>query len=181
MEYAVGERALKRLPQRRLNFIDGSIYGYCSILNSPKQLEQIRQENKLASVLCDLESDRVREKEEKNKRAIEVEESRRKKYEENQVMENKDKLRGLESCEALVCYVLTSGIDHINTLKVKELQVLLRYHFGSEMLKGTPKKVELVEAVTDLFWRDWESLMQRVGGGGLVVTNEIGEKEIFLV
>ena len=30
MEDAVGERALKRLPQRRLNFIDGSIYSYCS-------------------------------------------------------------------------------------------------------------------------------------------------------
>ena len=41
--------------------------------------------------------------------------------------------------------------------------------------------MELVEAVADLFRGDWESLMQRVGGGGLVVTNEIGEKEIFLV
>ena len=48
-------------------------------------------------------------------------------------------------------------------------------------MKGTPKKVELVEAVTDLFRRDWESLMQRVGGGGSVVTNDIGDKERFLV
>ena len=54
MEDAVGERALKRLPQRRLNFIDGCISSYCSILNSPERLEQIRQVNKLASVLCDL-------------------------------------------------------------------------------------------------------------------------------
>ena len=59
--------------------------------------------------------------------------------------------------------------------------MLLRYHFGSERLKGIPNKVELVEAVTDLFQRDWESLMQRVGGGGSVVTNEIGEKKRFLV
>ena len=72
-------------------------------------------------------------------------------------------------------------MDHIDTLKVKELRVLLHYHFGSERLKGTPKKVELVEAVTDLFRRDWEGLMQRVGGGGSVVTNQIGEREIFLV
>ena len=42
MEDAVGERALKRLPQRRLNFIDVSISSYCSILNSPEQLEHIR-------------------------------------------------------------------------------------------------------------------------------------------
>ena len=66
----------------------------------------------------------------------------------------------------MVRSVLTFGIDHINNLKFKELRVLLRYHFGSERLKGTPKKVELVEAVTDLFLRDWESLMQRVGRGG---------------
>ena len=63
-------------------------------------------------------------------------------------------------------------MDHINNLKVKELRVLLFYQFGSEIFKGTPKKVELVEAVTDLFRRGWESLMQRVGGGGSVVTND---------
>ena len=34
---------------------------------------------------------------------------------------NEDKLRGLESCEALVRSVLTFGMDHINTLKFKEL------------------------------------------------------------
>ena len=62
MEDSVGERALKRLPQRRLNFIDGSISIYCSIFNSPEQLEQIRKTKKLASVLCDFESDRIREK-----------------------------------------------------------------------------------------------------------------------
>ena len=56
-------------------------------------------------------------------------------------------------------------MDHINILKFKEICVLLCYHFGSERLKGSPKKVELVEAVTDLFQRDREGLMQRVGGG----------------
>ena len=135
----------------------------------------------MAPVLCDLKSDCIREKEERNKRATEAEGNSRQKYEENQVREHEDKLRGLESCETLVCSVLTFGIDHINNLKVKDLWELLCYHFGSERLKGSPKKVELVETVTDLFRRDWESLMQRVGGGGLVVTNEIVEKERFLV
>ena len=60
MEDAVGERALRRLPQRRLNFVDGCISSYCSILKSPEQLELIRQANKLASVMCDLEYDRIR-------------------------------------------------------------------------------------------------------------------------
>ena len=80
-----------------------------------------------------MESDRIREKEEKKKRATEVEENRRHKYEEKQVRENEDRLRGLESCEALVRSVLTFGMDHINNLKVKELRVLLCYHFSSSL------------------------------------------------
>ena len=40
-------------------------------------------------------------------------------------------------------------MDHINNLKVKDIRALLCYHFGSERLKGIPKKVELVEAVND--------------------------------
>ena len=79
MEDSVGERTLRRLPQRRLNFIDVCISSYCSILNSPERLEQIRQVNKLASVLCDLESDRIREKEEEKKKATDVEDNRRQK------------------------------------------------------------------------------------------------------
>ena len=51
----------------------------------------------------------------------------------------------------MVCYILTYGMDNINNLKFKALGVLLLYHFGSERLKGVPKKVELVDAVTDLF------------------------------
>ena len=63
-------------------------------------------------------------------------------------------------------------MDHIYNLKFKELQVIPCYHSGSERLKGSSKKVELVEAVTDLFRGDWEGLMQRVGGGGGVGGNE---------
>ena len=60
MDDAVDERDLKRIPQRSLTFIDGSISSYCSILNSPERLEQIKQSKKLVSVLCDLDSDRMR-------------------------------------------------------------------------------------------------------------------------
>ena len=74
----------------------------------------------------------------------------------------------------MVCSVLTIGMDHINNLKAKELRVPVHYHFGSERFKGIPKKVELVQAVTDLFRGDWEGLMHRVGGSGMVVTNEMG-------
>ena len=60
MEDDVGDRALNRLPMRRLNFIDGSISRYCYIINSLKRLEQIRQANKLTYGMCDLESDCMR-------------------------------------------------------------------------------------------------------------------------
>ena len=60
MDDAVGERDLKRLPKRRLNFIDGYISSYCYIINSLERLEHISQANKLASVLCYLESDQIR-------------------------------------------------------------------------------------------------------------------------
>ena len=60
MEDAVGDSYLKRLPQRRLKFIDGSISIHCSILNSPEQVEQIRQAKILQYVLCDLDSDCIR-------------------------------------------------------------------------------------------------------------------------
>ena len=150
MEDDIGDRALKRLLQRRLKFIDGSISSYCYIINSTKRFEQIRQANKLASVPCDLESDQTREKEEKKKIVTEAEENIRRKSEEKQVRENEDRLRGLESCETLVCSVLTFGMDHINNLKVKELQVILCDLFGSERLKGISNKVKLEEAVNDL-------------------------------
>ena len=56
-------------------------------------------------------------------------------------------------------------MDHINNLKVKELRFLLHYQLGLERLKESPNKVELVEALTDLFRSGWEGVMQ---GGGVV-------------
>ena len=62
MENDVGERSMKRLPKRRLEFIDGSISSYCSIINSPERIEHTRKASKLASILCGFESDQMREK-----------------------------------------------------------------------------------------------------------------------
>ena len=69
----VGNRYLKRLPQIRLKFIDGSISSYGSILNALRRLEKIRQAKKLVSVVCDLGYDCMRENEEKKKRETEAE------------------------------------------------------------------------------------------------------------
>ena len=73
----------------------------------------------------------MREKYGKKKRLMESEENRRQKSQENQVRGKKYRLIVLESCEALVRSVLTFGMNNINKTKVKELRLLLRYHFGS--------------------------------------------------
>ena len=127
----------------------------------------IKQANKLASVLCDIESDRLRAKEDKNKREMEVEDHRNNKYEQKQMRDDGDRLKGIETCEVLICSVLAFCMDHINNLIVKDLRVLLRYHSRSENFKRGPKKVELVEAVTYIFRKDWDGLVQRWGGGGV--------------
>ena len=82
-----------------------------------------------------------------------------------------ERLKGLETCEVLVFPVLAFGIYHINNLKVKDIRVILCYHFGSDKLKGIPIKVEIVEAVK-YFLESTGAVLCRDGGVGLsVVTN----------
>ena len=59
-----------------------------------------------------------------------------------------ERSNGLESVEVLVHSVLEFGMNHTKSLRVKELRVLIHYHFRPEKLKGVSKKVELVEDVT---------------------------------
>ena len=61
----------------------------------------------------------------------------------------------IETFEFLVHSVLAFGIYHINNLKLKEIRVMICYHFGSEKLKAIPNKVELLEAVTEFLQKDW--------------------------
>ena len=55
---------------------------------------------------------------------------------------------------------LSFGMDHINNIKAKDLNMMLSYYFGSEKLKGILNKVELLEAVTQLFVKDWEGILK---------------------
>ena len=65
------------------------------------------------------------------------------------MMEDDERLKGVETCAVFFGSVLAFGMDHINILKVKELRVMLWYHLGSGKLKVITNKVELVEGVTD--------------------------------
>ena len=76
---------------------------------------------------------------------------------------------------------------HINNLKMKELRVIFCYHFGSEDLKVSPNKVELVESIKYFLERIGRVLI--IDRGGSVAINEgahesgvdMGEISIFLV
>ena len=60
-------------------------------------------------------------------------------------------------------WVLSYDMDHINNLKVKDLNVLLWYNLETEKLMEVPKKVELIEDVTKLFRKNAEGLDHREG------------------
>ena len=83
-----------------------------------------------------------------------------------------ERLKVLETCEVLVRSVLIFGMDYINNLKMKDIRVIICYHFRSEKLKGIPKKVELVDAVEDFL--EWIGTVFCIDGGCGVsdVTNE---------
>ena len=57
LEYDVGDSDLNHIPQKRLKLIDVSISSYCSIINSTKRINIIKQTNKLAVFVGDIESD----------------------------------------------------------------------------------------------------------------------------
>ena len=79
----------------------------------------------MASVICDIEFDRLGEKEDRNKRATEAEDQGKKKSEQNHMRDDDERVKVIETCEVLVRPVLEFGMDHINNLKLKDLRVIL--------------------------------------------------------
>ena len=69
---AVGDRYLRNLLWQSMNFIDGSISSYLSILNSPERLHIITQVNKLTSFFGDIQSDHLEAKEDINNRELRI-------------------------------------------------------------------------------------------------------------
>ena len=127
---AVGDRYLRNLLWQSMNFIDGSISSYLSILNSPERLHIITQVNKLTSFFGDIQSDHLEAKEDINNRERGSKYQRNNKAEQNQMRDDYGRSKIINNCEVLVRSVLTFGVDHIKNLKGKGLGVLLIYHFG---------------------------------------------------
>ena len=77
MEDYVGYRDLNSLHQRNPNLIDGYISNYCFIINYPEGIDLIKQANYLVSVLGDIESNRLGEKEDRKKIFMEADYQRK--------------------------------------------------------------------------------------------------------
>ena len=82
----------------------------------------------------------MREKEEKKKRDTLVEENRRQKSEDKHVRENECRLRGIDSCEAFVCSVLTFGMDHINIYQIQGDSGVSLLSLWVGKIEGDPKE-----------------------------------------
>ena len=130
----------------------------------------------MAAVLCGIDPDRLGEKEEGNVRVIEAEDQKKNKSEKKQRGEDEERPEGIQTCEVLIHSVLGFGMDHTKNLKVEDIKVLLRYHFRSENMKGIPKKLELVEAVTEFFRKYWKVIVQREGCGIYAISNKAGRE-----
>ena len=70
----------KRLPQRRLNFVDGGISAHCSVLNDNKCMQLIDLSNKVAAVMAniynDTEAEKVKAQQKKQQEDIEKDQRR---------------------------------------------------------------------------------------------------------
>ena len=120
---------------------------------------------------------------------MDTDDNNKNKYEHNHRRQDQQRSEGIHTCKVWVCLILAFGVDHTKNPKVQDIKVLIRYYFGSEKLKGRPNKIELSEAVTELFIKHREGLVQRQVNGVSVMKNnschgageQMGERSIFIV
>ena len=67
MHDSQGEGTMKKLLERRLNFVDGTISSHCGVLNSPERLALIRQAHEVSAVIANLKKKAGKERREKAK------------------------------------------------------------------------------------------------------------------
>jgi hypothetical protein len=145
MEDTKGEGARKRLPTRRLNMIDGNISSWCLVLNSPERLELIRQANELAKVLGELEEDCLREKEEKQRKALEEEKKKQECKEEKREKELQEREEALKTLPPLVDWLKLNGPSEIPKFTVPNLCMIICFVFNDEQGKQSKlNKPELI-------------------------------------
>ena len=122
-------------------------------------LDMINQETHLESVLGDVQSDRLVEKEYSKNKPLQQGDQRNAKDEQKQSMQGEQRSERIQSFIDLICLVLAFGMDHIKNLNLKDKKVMICYYSGSEKLKGAPSKQELVYSVTGLLRKYWQGIL----------------------
>ena len=159
LQASSGKEARKRLPQRRLNLIDGCINSYSSVLNSDGRMKLIKEANELAAVLADIDNDRQAEKEARKERLIVEEEEKKRKAEEKREREQRNRDEAVGVCATLIGDLRCHGPDHVSKLTVPYMKTLLRYHFNTDDYKGR-RKAELVQCVRQRFLRELKETVE---------------------
>ena len=147
-----GEGAKKRLPQRRLNMVDGSVSSHCCILNSTERLELVRRSNEVAAIMGEIEVDRLRAKEatKKKKDAEKAAKEARKKVQAEKNVERDNEAR--ITCEKMMHLLNEKGEEHITRLTVPVLRALIRFVFQSDQYKRTDiRKPEWVLMAREMY------------------------------
>ena len=152
MHDSQGEGAKKRLPQRRLNFIDGMVSSHCSVLNSPHRLDLIRQANEVSAVMADLEAERNDAKEERKRKNAEELERQKVRRQTKEAKDREAKRNALLKCEDIMQQLDIMGDVIFESLKVAELKMFICYQFKSDEYKEKGiKKLQLKIIATRLY------------------------------
>ena len=152
MNDSQGEEAKKRLPQRRLNFIDGMVSSHCGVLNSEERLNLIRQANEVSGVMADLEAERLQKRDDQRKKKAQEESKSEERRVEKAAKEKETMERNLLLCQDIMERLDIEGDGVFNSLKVAELSMIIRYQFKSDAYKKKGiKKHELKLIAVQLY------------------------------
>ena len=98
MNDSLGKGTKKRLPQRRLNFIDDMVSSYYSVLNSKERLTLIHQAREVSAVMVDLEQERHEKIEDKRRKKAENLTSIKERRKSKEANEREAKIIALLKC-----------------------------------------------------------------------------------
>jgi len=131
-----GEETKKRLPQRRLNFIDGMVSPYYGVLILDERLALICQVNEVFALMVDLKAE-CQEKKEEQKRKKEEESARLKDNRESKKAKEREIMTiALFKCDDIIEQLDIEGDAVFGSIKVADLNMMIRYEFNSDEYNG---------------------------------------------
>jgi hypothetical protein len=146
MDEMRGEGAKKRMARCRLYMVNGNISSYCRVLNSDDQLRRMKEVAmftvSFAEVTNEKQADRQRRQDQKKQEA----EDKKKKDAEKKVSAERKAAERKPKSVALVVEIKDKVRDHVNTLMVVQLNMLLQLEFNSTT-ENTKKRIIVLQSL----------------------------------